>query len=325
MPLVWSWAALVVVTFPLLAVLLYTVWVWYRYVPTVVRIFEETPILRPASEPADPEAEQVWLQTRDGVRLCGSWLAARPGPARGTIVFCHEFLSDRWSYRLYCDPLRSHGFAVFTFDFRGHGESGTPAGYRPQQWVSEAEVLDVRAAIEHVATRCGGRSPIGLFGVSRGGSAAIVAAAREPAVAAVASDGAFPTHSTQLAYMLRWVGIYVRHARIYQLTPAWYYAFVAWLARRRAARRHGCSFPSVEKAIGQLSPRPLLMIHGEEDSYIVSEIARQLFNCARSPKELWMVPGAKHNAAVMVAAEAYSRRLGDFFAGVWPIPPQGSR
>jgi fermentation-respiration switch protein FrsA (DUF1100 family) len=55
------------------------------------------------------------------------------------------------------------------------------------------------------------------------------------------------------------------------------------------------------------------MIHGEKDSYIVPEIAEQLFNRAREPKEFWLVPGAKHNAAIQVASESYGRRLVEFF------------
>ncbi len=47
------------------------------------------------------------------------------------IVYCHEYLSDRWSYHPYVDHLRDLGFDLFTFDFRNHGESENEPGYGP--------------------------------------------------------------------------------------------------------------------------------------------------------------------------------------------------
>ena len=47
--------------------------------------------------------------------------------------------------------------------------------------------------------------------------------------------------------------------------------------------------------LARLAPRPWLMIHGEKDAYISPTIARELFVRAGEPKELWIVPNAKHN------------------------------
>ena len=61
--------------------------------------------------------------------------------------------------------------------------------------------------------------------------------------------------------------------------------------------------------MGRVAPRPLLMIHGEADTYIKPEMARQLFTYARGSKELWFVDGARHNQALQVAGEEYRRRV----------------
>ena len=63
----------------------------------------------------------------------------------------------------------------------------------------------------------------------------------------------------------------------------------------------------------KLSPRPLLMIHGGSDTYIKPDMARTLFKRAGSPKEFWLVEGAKHNQAIQVAAEEYQERVLQFF------------
>ena len=48
--------------------------------------------------------------------------------ARGPVVFCHEFLSDRWSYLPLPGPPADQGYDIFTFDFRNHGTSATRSG-----------------------------------------------------------------------------------------------------------------------------------------------------------------------------------------------------
>jgi fermentation-respiration switch protein FrsA (DUF1100 family) len=55
------------------------------------------------------------------------------------------------------------------------------------------------------------------------------------------------------------------------------------------------------------------MIHGEGDTYIKPEMAKALFERARGPKELWLVPNAKHNQALTAAEGEYHRRVAEFF------------
>ena len=89
-------------------------------------------------------------------------------------MYCHEYLSDRWSYRPYVDHLRDLGFDIFTFDFRNHGAEPVRPGYAPLQWATDHEVRDLRAALAYLRTRPD-RDPagFGLFGVSRGGTTAL--------------------------------------------------------------------------------------------------------------------------------------------------------
>ena len=72
------------------------------------------------------------------------------------------------------------------------------------------------------------------------------------------------------------------------------------------------TYPSVEKAAAKLR-QPLLMIHGEGDTYIKMEMAKALFDRVRGPKELWPVAKAKHNQALHAAGDEYHRRLVAFF------------
>jgi fermentation-respiration switch protein FrsA (DUF1100 family) len=46
--------------------------------------------------------------------------------------------------------------------------------------------------------------------------------------------------------------------------------------------------------IDKISPRPLLLVHGDADELIPLEHAHKLYNKAKEPKELKIIPGAKH-------------------------------
>ena len=285
-----------------------------RFVPIIIRVFQEKPLLFQTIEPPLPDAEEVGFLTDDGISLRGSYLRALVSPRRGLVMFCHGFGSDRWSYRNYCDFLRGEGFDIFTFDFRNHGESQAQAGYAPLQWVTDRERADVQAALHYVKQRLGpGGTPLGLFGVSRGGGAAILAAAGDPDIRCVAADGAFPTHGMVFTYMRRWVGIYSQRPEIYQRVPDWCYASLGHLALWLAERQLGCRFPRLERCLGRLAPRPLLMIQGERDNYIQRPVVESFLANGHGPRELWVVEGAKHLQGIHLAPDAYRDRVLSFF------------
>ena len=276
-------------------------------------IFRRQPPFLPVRMSPHDHGETVEFTTDDGLRLRGSYLEGRTGEQSGVIVYCHEYLSDRWSYHPYLDRLRDQGFDIFTFDFRNHGESESEPGYEPMQWTSDREVRDLRAALRTLRSRPDhDPAGFGLFGVSRGGTTALVAAASEPDIWGVVTDGAFPTQGTMVPYLKRWAEIYVPNPLLRGLLPGWIYSVVATTARRNTEHRLHCRFPSVEAAAAKLAPRPWLMIHGEKDSYIGPEIAQNLFRRGKSYKELWLVPDAKHNGCREADPEGYMARTLSF-------------
>jgi pimeloyl-ACP methyl ester carboxylesterase len=310
-------AVLVIVgslAFGLAALVAFLIYVWVRYSPIVRRIFEEPPVFAPLRVAPEPGGEEVRFGTDDGIELAGTYFPTTAASRTGVVVFCPEFLGDRWSALPYADGLREVGFDLFTFDFRNHGDSGSDRSYQPLQWVSDLEVHDLRAALAYLRTRPD-RDPagVGVFGISRGGGTALVVAAGDPTIWGVATDGAFPTRGTMLAYILRWAEIYVGSKWAWRRMPMWMFTFVGWTGRVVSQWASGRSYPSLERAVARLAPRPWLMIHGEKDAYIGPEIALDLFGYAREPKEAWIVPGAKHNRCREADPAAYRDRLAGFF------------
>jgi pimeloyl-ACP methyl ester carboxylesterase len=294
-----------------------------RYTPLIDRGFEEKPMFLPPRLAPRDDAEEVRFTTSDGLELAGSYLRARNGSRAGVLVFCHEFLSARWSYEPYADALRDLGFDIFTFDFRNHGASPSDPVYQPLQWVTDHEVRDLEAALAHLRSRHD-HDPAGfiLYGISRGGGTALVVAARQPDVWGLITDGAFPTSGTMMAYILRWAEIFIRSRVLYAIlrdyAPRNIFALLGWVGQRRAERRLSCRFPSIERAAARVSPRPWLMIHGAKDAYIGPEIAQRLWDEAGQPKELWIVPGAKHNRCREVDPVGYAGRIESFLARYAP-------
>jgi dipeptidyl aminopeptidase/acylaminoacyl peptidase len=57
--------------------------------------------------------------------------------------------------------------------------------------------------------------------------------------------------------------------------------------------------------IDKISPRPLLLVHGDADELIPLEHAYKLYQKAKEPKELKIIPGAKHKMRLEKAAMAF--------------------
>lgn len=289
-------------------------WVRWKYMGFVTRIFQEKPLfVVPRGEP-DPDAEEVTLPAADGLALRGCYLHTPASQRRGVILFGLEFGSNRWACRQYCAALLEAGYDVFAVEPRNQGDSDRDPNYEPLQWVTDRDVSDMRAAVAYLKNRPDADPRgIGMFGISKGGSTGVLVAANDRWVRCVVTDGMYGTHTTMIPYMQRWIQIYSGARRLQKALPAWFYGAVGMVGVRKVARNRGVTYPSVEKAASRLN-RPLLMIHGEGDTYIKPEMARKIFDKASGiPKKLWLVPKAKHNQALHVAGDEYNRMVVGFF------------
>ncbi|MGL6094899.1 MAG: alpha/beta hydrolase [Fimbriiglobus sp.] len=286
-----------------------------RYGRNIVRIFEERPLfIIPKGKPV-PGAEDVSFPTGGELRLQGCYFpSARPGPRRGVILFGLEFGSNRWSAVPYCSALVDSGYDVFAYEPRNQGDSEKDTTYDPIQWVTDRDLVDFRAAVAYLKSRPDApRDGIGLFGISKGGSVGLAGAAADPWVRCVATDGAYAAYTTMVPYMKRWVSIYSDRKRLQSAMPDWVYGWIGLACMRDSGASRGVRFLSVERAVRRLR-QPLFMIHGGADTYIKAEMADTLFRIARPrDKQLWLVPGAKHNQAAHLAGNEYHRRLVEFF------------
>jgi pimeloyl-ACP methyl ester carboxylesterase len=310
----WLWVSLAVlgtVAVVLGALHLNTV---HRYMPVVVRIFQEKPLfILPFGQPV-AGAEDVTLTTPDGQLQLQACYLRTPATRKGVVLFGLEFGSNRWGCVPYCEFLREQGYDIFTFEMRGQGNSPAQAGYEPLQWVTDYEVIDFQTALAYLKSRPD-RHPngAGFFGLSKGAGAGLMVAAHDPFIRCCVTDGAFGTFTTMMPYVKQWMFIYIRQRWAAKLLPHWYLRMFAKMAIRRVEAERGCHYPGLERALTKLAPRPLFMIHGGADNYIKPDMARALFDRAGEPRDFWLVEGAKHNQAMNVANGEYQRRVLAFF------------
>lgn len=141
-----------------------------------------------------------------------------------------------------------------------------------------------------------------------GGAAAIGAVARGAGVAAVIADSAYASFVDAARYS------FSRLTRLpaYPLLPL----ALAWT--RRLVQIDPETLRPVD-IVGRIAPRPLLIVHGGDDAIVPPAHAQHLYDAARYPRELWLVPGAGHAHAYTVDPEAYCARVDRFlraaFAG----------
>ncbi|MFO0804537.1 MAG: prolyl oligopeptidase family serine peptidase [Gemmataceae bacterium] len=312
----WFYVGIAVLLIPPVAIGLFLAALYlllrWRYVPFLVRIFQEKPLfIIPRGQPVD-DAEHVTLTSADGLVLRGSYFKSA-APRKGVILFGLEYGSDRWAARSYCEKLVAAGFDVFSYEPRNMGESDKDPAYEPLQWVTDKDVSDMKTALQYLKNRPDAdEKGVGLFGISKGGSTGFIVASTDPAVKCVATDGAYATYTVVVPYMQRWIKIYSDRHLLQRILPTWFYGLIGITGLNRVARERGVNYPSVEKAVSRLK-RPLLMIHGDGDAYIKPEMAKALFARAAEPKEFWLVPKAKHNQAIAIAEDEYHARVVAFF------------
>jgi pimeloyl-ACP methyl ester carboxylesterase len=195
--------------------------------------------------------------------------------------------------------LARHGYAVLMIDMRGQGQSeGDPNGWG---WGSSR---DIDAAVRWLQARPDVRPDrIGGLGLSVGGEQLLEAAARNPGLAAVATEGTgWRSANEGLArHGLPRVQVWVQLVQDWMLTAA-----TAILSGQTPP-------PSLLRLVPQIAPRPILFMVGEHDNTMEAMLTPVYYTAAHEPKSLWTIPGAGHTAGLAAQPQAYAEHVLGFF------------
>lgn len=301
---------LVILVFVLLVGTIYGFW---KMIGATTKIFLDLQIQLPYEEAENLPGERVTFEATDGITLPGLLIRSPKSDGR-TVIFAPEFGADLGSYRKYADHLVEAGFHMFAIEFRGHGPIHVSEGYIPTHWPTRYEVCDLNGAIDFLSAQKGiDPKRIALFGVSKGACIAICAAGQRKNIAAVVSDSAFSTKVTAIQYIERWGPIFIRSERFWRLMPRWCLVLLQRFSMALSGMLRGCKFVSVSTYLKKWPGTPLLLIHGERDSFIPADQAEMLRSwVSNGEAETWVVPKARHNESALVAREEYQRRTVEF-------------
>ncbi|WIG58018.1 MAG: Hydrolase, alpha/beta fold family [Ktedonobacterales bacterium] len=242
---------------------------------------------------------EVHFAASDGVRLAG-WLAMA-SPNAPSVILVHGFKGRRADMLPWARFLYAAGYNVLLYDSRGCGESdGWGIG------LGATEPDDVIGAVRYLESLPDLRDKrFGVLGVSLGAGDALLAAAREPAIAAVVADSAWTDQQPQISRMTTLpFGPVTMPALPYE--PALVDALIG--ARLEDARPLA--------VIGQISPRAVLLIASADDTNALTPLAgeQKLFAAAGNPKAQWIAPSGGHAGALAAHSAEYEQHVLAFFA-----------
>jgi uncharacterized protein len=211
----------------------------------------------PPAAAASPTAQDVVLETEDGIRL-GAWYFPVPGGGPAVLV-CNGNGGDRSLRTELAAALNHAGLSVLLFDYRGYGgnqgrpsEDGLGADARAAQaWLAAQPDVDPKRIV--------------YFGESLGAAVAVGLAVQRPPAALVLRS---PFTS------LPDVGA----------------VHYPWLPVRRLLLDR---YPSIERIASVNAP--VLIIAGDRDDIVPASLSKRLYDAAVEPKQWLLVPGAGHN------------------------------
>ncbi|QLM07252.1 alpha/beta hydrolase [Escherichia fergusonii] len=221
----------------------------------------------------DPwSAESVEFTAKDGTRLHGWFIPSATGPAENaiaTVIHAHGNAGNMSAHWPLVSWLPERNFNVFMFDYRGFGKSkGRP---------SQAGLLDDTQSAINVVRHRSDVNPqrLVLFGQSIGGANMVSALGNgdREGIRAVILDSTFASYSSIANQMIPGSGFFMDDSY------------------------------NAERFIAEVSPIPVLIIHGKADRVIPWEQGERLYDLTREPKQKINLPDGEH-------IDAFSERHG---------------
>jgi alpha/beta superfamily hydrolase len=204
--------------------------------------------------------------------------------ARPALCLCHGIPAVPYNpaergYAILAENFCTNGFTTFTFNFRGAGLS--QGNMDMLGWAHDLKsAIDVLHSLEETKN-----SQLTLIGFSGGAAISVYVAAHDRRIASVAVLACPATFSFLLNHKadaiiahFRSIGV-IRDKEFPESEETWLKNF---------------DTISPLYCIDHISPRPLLIVHGDKDDTVPVINARRLYEKAGEPKEIAIIPDAGH-------------------------------
>lgn len=241
----------------------------------------------PESKLAIPH-EEVRIAMEDGRELSAWYVPSENG---ANVLLSHGSGGSRGRLVRHIEMLARNGYGVLALDLPGNGES---EGHSNGLGNNAQPAIDT--ALDHLAGRPG-VDPARIVGVgsSLGGEVLLEAAARDPRLRAVVSDGAMRPQDG-----------------IDHMDPRPQDHVGGWLAQQAIRGISGMRLaPSLTPLMPDIAPRPALLIAGGRAEGEVP--TNREYRAAGGPSvELWEIPDAGHTAGLRTHPKEYEARVISF-------------
>lgn len=238
------------------------------------------------------QAQDVYVQSKDGLRLHGYWIPAEN--PRGTVLLVHGYRSTMLvDFGLAFAFYHVLGMNVLVPEHRCHGKSegkyitfGVKESEDITQWISYHN--------DHF-----GMQQIFLSGMSMGASTVLYLADQSlPAnVKCIIADCGFTSPWEILGEVFRSVTHFPAAASLWA-TDLFARVFAGFSLKEKDTR----------KALAK-AKLPVLMIHGSADDFVPCRMTLEGFDACTEDKELLIVQGAGHGVSFLVDKQSYTTKV----------------
>lgn len=221
-------------------------------------------------------------------------------PTNKSVLICHGFMNNKETMGAYAAMFHQLGYNVLLPDARAHGESqGKYIGYG---W---PERYDERKWINRIIQKNGQKSQIVMFGVSMGGATTMMTSGIKlpHQVKAFVEDCGYTSLAAELDY---------EAGNMYHLPPV--IAKPAEVSLSLVNRVANGFYTSEASSVASLhhNHRPMLFIHGANDTFVPTRMVYTNYKATRGPKQLWLVPKATHAKSFQTTPHQYQAHVQKF-------------
>lgn len=240
--------------------------------------------------------EQVYTESYDGLRLAARYYHFHDGAP--VLIQFHGYRGNAMrefggGYRI----AKELKFNALVVDQRAHGES---QGHTITFGILER--YDCARWIAYVSRRFGADTKILLSGVSMGAATVLMASELQLPrnVIGIIADCPYSTPGAIIRRVCKDVRIPGWLAYPFIALGGWLFGgFKLWAA-------------SAVEAV-KCTDIPILLIHGEDDRLVPSQMSRQIYQACHGPKQLFSVANAGHGLSFLLDAQGYTQAVRDFW------------
>ena len=243
--------------------------------------------------------QDCYMKSRDGLILHAHYLPAKN--AKRFVLLSHGY--------------KGSGFGDFAYTARFLHENHCNLLFIDQRCCGKSqgeyitfgamEQYDIQRWTYYIARRNKKKLPIYLYGESMGAAAVLMASGRKlpGEVRGLIADCSFCSMKGQVKEMaanwfhLHWIGLLLLRLDLFCTILAGFHM------------RDADTTDAMKR-----NKKPVLFFHGGADTYVDQKNSRYNYSICRAPKELVIIPEAKHLCSAYVEPELYRKEVLDFFA-----------